>query len=120
MRKYVAIVVSLVVAATVGMFAAPAAQAANYYRGISWYWLSNPDCGWYDTCYGMKVKASRVSCPDGLYVTLNEYDDSGNIVGDTIDSVDSLYRGDTAILIFPSLENSATEAGLSRMRCFNF
>jgi hypothetical protein len=96
----------------------PSAQpAANRYGGISWYWIQNPSCGYFD-CYKMKVKASRTSCPGGLYVELNEYDRRGNIVDYTNAVVGSLRRGETAILTFNSTNPAAVSARLSEMSCY--
>lgn len=122
MRKLTAITFA---AAALTLALAPAASAAgqavtpsaNRYQGISWYWIKNPRCGYFD-CYQMKVKASSVSCPDGLYVELNEFNRSGDIVDYTNDMVSSLYRGDTAILTFNSTSDSAVSARLSKMSCY--
>ena len=45
MRRLATAAAAVISFAMVGLLAAPGAQAANYYRGISWYWLNDVDCG---------------------------------------------------------------------------
>lgn len=117
MRRIGALLVS--VAFGLGLVGvAPPAQAANNWDGIAWYWIKNPRCG-YLACWQIKVKASRVSCPEGLFVTLDEKNRSGDIVGNPIDSVNSLRRGQTAILTFYSTFEGASTGSVSEMNCFD-
>jgi len=115
-RKIVFAITALAVAFGPILTASPA-SAANMYDGIAWYWIKNPKCG-YSSCWQIKVKASRTSCPDGLYVTLKEKDSRGNIVGEPIDSVNSLYRGETAILTFRSYYSGRSTGSVDEMNCY--
>ena len=117
MNRKTVVAFAAVMMTAFGLFVTPTAQAANHYHGISWYWIQHPHCGYFD-CYQMKVKASSTECPDGLYVELNEYNRSGDIVGYTNDIVSSLGYGETAILTFDSIEDSAVSARLSKMNCY--
>ena len=110
-----AVATGVLIGAGIGI-AAPV-QAANYTDGISWYWIKNPRCGYF-SCWQMKVKASRTSCPDGLFITLDELNSSGDIIGNPIDSVSSLRRGQTAILTFTSTYDGRSSGRLSEVNCF--
>lgn len=117
MKRITALLTGLVLALG-GVIVAPAAHAANYQDGISWYWIKNPRCG-YLACWQIKVKASRTSCPGGLFVTLDEENEDGDIVDNPIDSVNSLRRGQTAILTFHSLYDGESTGSVSEINCFD-
>lgn len=119
MKFRVALLLMAIVGGLLGSLAvAVPAHAANYTDGISWFWIKNPRCGYFD-CWQMKVKASRVSCPGGLFITLDELNSRGDIVGNPIDSVSSLRRGQTAILTFDSLYDGRSSGRISEINCFN-
>ncbi len=115
--RFIAVSVAVGAFASAGIGVAAPVQAAYYQDGISWYWIKNPRCG-YSGCWQIKVKASKTSCPDGLFVTLDELNSSGDIVGNPIDSVSSLLRGQTAIMTLRSTYDGRSTGRLSEINCY--
>lgn len=119
MKRLIGSVVAATLIAGIGVVAAPVAHAAYYEDGISWYWIKNPKCPYGSRCSQIKVKASRTSCPEGLYVEVNFLDARGNIVDYANDVVGSLQRGQKAILTFTSYNNSIkTTSAPTKINCY--
>jgi hypothetical protein len=97
----------------------PSSDSWHYYgNGIKWQWADG-ECQSYETsCYHIKVHATY-GCRNGLYVTLNEYDDQDRILGDTIESVNSVPSGSTVLLDIVSLADNASYARLAKIDCYN-
>lgn len=118
MKRMLGGVIAAGLIAGAGIVVVPAANAANYQDGLSWYWIKNPRCPYGSSCSQMKVKASRTSCPDGLYVEVNFMDRRGNIIDFSNDVVGSLMRGETAILTFTSYDRSVRQTSApTEMNC---
>jgi hypothetical protein len=93
----------------------PPAGYFSWGANIAMKWGNSSCLSYEDSCYHIYVIA-RHGCPNGLFVTLNEYR-NGVIVADTIGTIDSLPPGQRAYLDIPSQAPSSTSARVAKVTC---
>lgn len=100
-----------------------ASAQAQDVAGLRWSLVKKPDCP-PRSCWQVKVTAVSTSCPNGLYLSLNQWTQadllstSNVFLSDVAAVLPRVRRGQTAIVTLPRSERRAQGASLSEINCY--
>jgi hypothetical protein len=115
------------VAAAIALGAVLVPGPANAYprdvTGLRWSWVPRPNCP-PRSCWQFKVKAVSTSCPNGLYLSVNQWTQADlqsptNVfISDVAAVVPRLRRGQTVVVTLPRSARTAEGVSLSEINCY--